>query len=78
MDSIAIGRDVTAARILQFGVTPDEYVGFRSGAVGRDMAASLCRRYTWATLRELSERFGPEPPGQFLGFSKGLIRVTIR
>ena len=37
-------------------------MGFRSGAAGRDMAAYLCRRYTSATLRELSERFGLSHP----------------
>ncbi len=46
----------------QYAVTADEYVGFRSGAAGRDMAAYLCRRYTSATLRELSERFGLSHP----------------
>ncbi len=34
------------------------YRGFRSRAGGRDMAAMLCRRWTTATLRELSARFG--------------------
>ena len=43
-------------------MTADEYVGFRSRAAGRDMAAYLCRRYTRATLRELSERFGLSHP----------------
>ena len=58
-----IGVDaILAATASQFGVTPDEYVGFRSGAAGRDMAAYLCRRYTGATLRELSERFGLSHP----------------
>lgn len=39
-------------------VEPEEYVGFRSLAAGREMAALLCRRYTSATLAQLSERFG--------------------
>lgn len=30
-------------------VEPEEYVGFRSLAAGREMAALLCRRYTNAT-----------------------------
>ena len=38
------------------------YVGFRSGATGRDMAAYLCCRYPCATLRELSDRFGLNHP----------------
>ena len=46
----------------QYAVNVDEYVGFRSGAAGRDMAAYLCRRYTSATLRELSDRFGLNHP----------------
>ena len=37
-------------------------MGFRSGAAGRDMAAYLCRRYTTASLRELSDRFGLSHP----------------
>jgi putative transposase len=49
---------IISATAAQYAVTPDEYVGFRSNAAGRDMAAYLCRRYTRATLRELSERFG--------------------
>jgi len=42
----------------EFGVDPREYVGFRSSAAGRDVAAYLCRRYTTATLAELSAVFG--------------------
>ena len=48
---------VFEATASQYEVSADEYVGFRSGAAGRDMAAYLCRRYTSATLRELSDRF---------------------
>jgi hypothetical protein len=43
-------------------VDPAEYVGFRSLAAGREMAALVCRRYTSATLAELSERFGLRHP----------------
>lgn len=39
-------------------MSPAEYSGFRSGAGGRDVAAYLRRRFTSATLAELSERFG--------------------
>ena len=56
MDSIF---EATAS---QYAVSADEYVGFRSGAAGRDMAAYLYRRYTSATLRELSDRFGLSHP----------------
>ena len=40
----------------------EEYVGIRSLAAGREMAALLCRRYTRAILAELSERFGLRHP----------------
>jgi hypothetical protein len=54
--------EIISATASEFSVTPVEYKGFRSGAAGRDMAAYLCRRYTRATLRELSERFGLSHP----------------
>ena len=40
------------------GVKATEYVGFRSGAAGRDVAAPVCRRLTGCTLAELSTAFG--------------------
>jgi len=43
-------------------VEAEEYFGFRSLAAGREMAALLCRRYTSATLAQLSERFGLRHP----------------
>ena len=33
-----------------YGVDPLDYCGFRSTAVGRDLAAFLCRRYSGVTL----------------------------
>ena len=39
-------------------MTATEYVGFRSGAAGRDVAAPVCRRLTGCTLAELSTAFG--------------------
>jgi chromosomal replication initiation ATPase DnaA len=42
----------------EYNVSAAEYRGFRSGAGGRDIAAYLCRRYTTATLAELSACFG--------------------
>lgn len=42
----------------EYGVSPEDYHGFRSIAAGRDVAAYLCRRYTTATLAELSSVFG--------------------
>jgi len=50
--------DVLEATAQEYNVSADEYHGFRSGAGGRDIAAYLCRRYTTATLAELSARFG--------------------
>jgi REP element-mobilizing transposase RayT len=49
---------VISATAQEYGVDPGEYVGFRSGAAGRDVAANLCRRDTTATLAELSATFG--------------------
>ncbi len=43
-------------------VEPEEYVGFRSMAAGREMAALLCRRHTAVTLADLSQRFGLRHP----------------
>ncbi len=48
----------------QYAVSADENLGFRSGTAGRDMAAYLCRRYTSATLRKLSYRFGLSHPAE--------------
>ena len=39
-------------------VKPEEHAGFRTLAAGLETAALLCRRYTSATLAQLSERFG--------------------
>lgn len=49
---------VIAETAREYRVEPDDYVGFRSVAPGRDVAAYLCRRYTTATLAELSNAFG--------------------
>ena len=54
--------DVIQAVATMHDVEPQEYVGFRSAAAGREMAALLCRRLTNATLAELSERFGLRHP----------------
>ena len=39
-------------------VDSSQYVGFRSSAPGREMAALVCRRFTSSTLAELSVAFG--------------------
>ena len=49
---------VIAATAKEYEVDPSDYAGFRSRAGGRDVAAYLCRRYTTATLAELSKYFG--------------------
>ena len=43
-------------------VAPEEYVGFRSQAAGREIAALLCRRWTGEPLSSLSTRFGLAHP----------------
>jgi len=50
------------ATALHYGTSADAYCGFRSSAGGQDVAALLCRRWTTATLRELSGRFGLSHP----------------
>ena len=42
----------------QHQVDSSQYLGFRSSAPGREMAALVCRRFTFSTLAELSVAFG--------------------
>ncbi len=68
-------KAVTAEQIISetaayFGVAPAEYVGFRSTASGRDIAALLCRRWTGESLSILSQQFGLAHPDS----SSNLIR----
>ena len=49
---------VIAATAKEYEVNPSDYAGFRIRAGGRDVATYLCRRYTTATLAELSKYFG--------------------
>ena len=65
---------VIAATAKEYDVDPGDYAGFRSRAGGRDVAAYLCRRYTTATLAELSKYFGPSHRGS----SGDLVRRTKR
>ncbi len=51
-------------------VAPEEYVGFRSAAAGRERAAWLCHRWTGVSLAELSRRFGLRHPDR----SANLVR----
>jgi len=43
-------------------VCSTEYIGFRSLAAGREVAALLCRRWTGETIASLSKRFGLAHP----------------
>ena len=68
--------EVLNATAQEYKVSPEEYCGFRSGAGGRDVAAYLCRRYTSATLAELSVRFGlghPDSSSDMVKRAKKLI-----
>ena len=47
-----------------------EYVGYRSGAAGREMAAYLCRQWTGVSLAKLSAALGLEHPDS----SSNLVR----
>jgi len=49
---------VMAATAKEYDVDPGDYAGFRSRAGGLEVAAYPCRRYTTATLAELSKYFG--------------------
>jgi len=60
--SVITVDSVLAATAREYGVSSEAYCGFRSSAGGRDVAAYLCRRYTTATLAELSHRFGLSDP----------------
>jgi putative transposase len=60
-------KAVTAEQIIEetasyYDVSPAEYVGFRSLAAGREVAAFLCRRWTGETIASLSGRFGLAHP----------------
>lgn len=54
----------------EYGVETSDYVGFRSVAAGREIAAYLCRQLTSSTLAELSDAFGLRHPDS----SANLIR----
>jgi len=59
----AIGCDQILSVVAKYHeVDPQEYVGYRSGAAGREMAAYLCRQWTRVSLAKLSAVFGLEHP----------------
>ena len=45
-----------------YEVSASDYVGFRSLAAGREIAALLCRRWTGETIASLSGTFGLAHP----------------
>lgn len=55
-------EQVISATAMVHQVDPEEYVGFRSQAPGREMAALICRRYTGVRLNVLSKAFGLNHP----------------
>jgi putative transposase len=68
-------KAVTAEQIISetaayHDVAATEYVGFRSVAAGREMAAFLCRRWTGESLSSLSQRLGLAHPDS----SSNLVR----
>ena len=74
--AVITADEVLHATAREYGVSPEDYCGFRSRAGGRDVAAYLCRRYTPATLTELSDRFGlghPDSSSDLVKRAKKLI-----
>jgi putative transposase len=70
---------VLQATAAEYGVEKENYRGFRSAAAGRDVAAYLCRRYTTATLAELSEAFGlshRDSSGDLAKRAKARIKIS--
>ncbi len=59
----------------QHQVDSSEYVGFRSSAPGRDMAALVCRRFTSSTLAELSDAFGLGHPDSVANLVRRARRI---
>ncbi len=55
-------------------VALEEYVGSRSQAAGREIAAFLCRRWTGEPLSSLSARFGLAHPDS----SSNLLRRATK
>jgi len=71
----AIGCDQILSVVAKYHeVDPQEYVGYRSGAAGREMAAYLCRQWTGLSLAKLSVVFGLEHPDS----SSNLVRRAKR
>jgi len=71
----AIGCDQILSVVAKYHeVDPQEYIGYRSGATGREMAAYLCRQWTGLSLAKLSAVFGLEHPDS----SSNLVRRAKR
>ncbi|MGB7328963.1 MAG: transposase [Rubripirellula sp.] len=79
--SIVTVEQVMSATAKEYGVSVDEYRGFRSPAGGRDIAAYLCRKYTTATLSELSEQFGlghPDSSSDMVKRARKLVSANAK
>jgi len=71
----AIGCDQILSVVAKYHhFDPQEYVGYRSGSAGREMAAYLCRQWTGMSLAKLSAVFGLEHPDG----SSNLVRHAKR
>ncbi|TWU25330.1 chromosomal replication initiation protein [Novipirellula galeiformis] len=55
-------EEIMKATGAYYDVNEADYIGFRSAAAGRDIAALLCHRWTGEPLSKLSERFGLSHP----------------
>ena len=65
--------EIIAATAAHHGVEPSEYIGFRSSAAGRELAALLCHRWTGESLSSLSKQFGlahPDSSSNLIGRAK--------
>ena len=60
--SVITVDDILKATAQEYGVSADQYKGFRSSAGGRDIGAYHCRCYTTAPLADHSERTGQGHP----------------
>ena len=77
--SVVTVDQVLSTTAKHYGVPVEDYGVFRSRAGGRDIAAYLCRKYTTATLKDLSERFGlahPDSSSDMIKRAKKLVAAN--
>ena len=71
----AIGCDQILSAVAKYHqVDWRDYVGYRNGAAGREMATYFCRQCTGVSLAKLSAVFGLEHPDS----SSNLVRCAKR